>query len=201
MLVKEFAKRFVLSIGAGLAIAIVCPSAEHLARQLPAVDLTGRQVDPLRAADAKAIVLIFIRTDCPISNRYAPEVRRLHNKFALSGVTFWLVYPDPSESVENISQHIREYRYNLNALRDLQHALVRATGVQVTPEAAVYKPGSSGPRMVYRGRIDDRYVALGKTRPAPSTRDLDRVLESILKGEPITVKTTPAIGCFIADLR
>jgi len=194
-------KRNVLLVGAILLVAIVCSAGERPSRQARIADLTGREVDPLRATDAKAIVLLFIRTDCPISNRYAPEVRRLQDKFAPKGVTFWLVYPDPSESVEVISQHIKEYRYSLDALRDTQHALVRTTGVQVTPEAAVFVPERGGPRMVYRGRIDDRYVAFGKERPAPSTHDLERVLDSILKGEPITIKTTLAIGCFISDLR
>ena len=201
MLFKELAKQFVLLVGVSLAITVLCSADEHSSSQLPVVDLTGRQVDPLRATDAKAIVLLFIRTDCPISNRYAPEVRRLHDKFAQSGVTFWLVYADPSESAEIISQHIKEYRYTVDALRDPQHALVRTTGVQVTPEAAVFMPAGNGPRMVYRGRIDDLFVALGKTRTAPTTHDLEAVLESILKGEPITVKTTSAIGCFISDLR
>ena len=30
-------------------------------------------------------VLIFISTDCPISNRYAPEIKRLHDEFAPKG--------------------------------------------------------------------------------------------------------------------
>ena len=200
LLITKLTKRFGLLVGVSLA-TVFCFADAQSSRQLPLVDLAGRQIDPLQNTNAKAIVFLFIRTDCPISNRYAPEVRRLYDKFAPSGVTFWLVYPDPSESVEIIGRHINEYRYSLDALRDPQHAFVKATGVQVTPEAAVFMPGGSGPRMVYRGRIDDRYVALGKTRPAPTTHDLERILESILKGEPITVKTTPATGCFISDLQ
>jgi hypothetical protein len=41
-------------------------------------------------------VLVFVRTDCPISNRYAPELRRLQDRFAPRGMAFWLVYPDPA---------------------------------------------------------------------------------------------------------
>jgi len=201
LLIKKSAKLFILLVAVGLAVNFVCSAEEHSSSQLHVFDLAGRQVDPLQATGAKAIVFLFIRTDCPISNRYAPEVRRLHDRFAPSGVTFWLVYPDASESVKFITKHIREFRYSLDALRDTQHALVTLTGVNVTPEAAVFIPEISGPRMVYRGRIDDSYVTLGKTRPAPSTHDLEQVLDSILKGEPITAKTTPAIGCFISDLR
>jgi hypothetical protein len=55
--------------------------------------------------------------------------------------------------------------------------------------------------MVYRGRIDDRYVDFGKTRPAPTNRDLERVLEAILAGKSLSSETTPAVGCFIPDLK
>jgi hypothetical protein len=70
------------------------------------------------------------------------------------------------------------------------------TGVRVTPEAAVFVSG----QIVYRGRIDNRYVAFGKTRPAPTAHDLEAALETILKGKPVTNATTTAIGCFIPDL-
>jgi hypothetical protein len=183
-----------------LAAVIVCGDGSSSA-QLGVVDLSGRQVEPLGASDARAVVFLFTRTDCPISNRYAPEVRRLYEKFALSGVTFWLVYPDPAESAEAIRRHIEEYQYPADALRDTQHALVEMTGVRVTPEAAVFVPGKAGARMVYRGRIDDRYVAFGTMRPAPTTHDLEQALEAVIEGKPVTSRTTAAIGCFISDLR
>jgi AhpC/TSA family len=183
-------------IAALVLMALVGVSASASA-QSRLLDLNGQEVDPLQAGHAKAIVIIFIRTDCPISNRYAPEVRRLHEKFASVGVAFWLVYPDAGESVEVIRQHLNEYGYRLNALRDPHHALVKMTGVRVTPEAAVFVAG----RLVYRGRIDNRFVAFGKTRPAPTAHDLEEVLDAIRKGRtPATEITTPAVGCFISDL-
>jgi peroxiredoxin len=191
-------KRFSLLAAAILLVAIVVCADEPTAKDLRLPDLDGREVEPLRAKDAKVTVFIFIRTDCPISNRYAPDVRRLHDKFFKSGVRFWLVYPDPSEASESIRNHIKEYEYRSTALRDPEHRLVKMTGAQVTPEAAVFSPSG---KMVYRGRIDDRSVAFGKTRPAPTTHDLEQVLEALLEGHHVTNKITPAIGCFIPELR
>ncbi len=165
------------------------------------LDLSGRRVDPFQGPHAKATVFVFTRTDCPISNRYAPEVRRLYAKFSPRHVTFWLVYLDPSESVGEIRKHLREYQYELPALRDPEHRLVKLTGVQVTPEVAVFVSGQSGEQMVYRGRIDDRYVDFGKSRPAPTTHDLEQVLIAIVAGRPTTPRNTHAVGCFIQDLK
>src|SRR5213080_4435901 len=61
-------------------------------------DLASHSFDPFDAAGAKAIVFLFVSTDCPISNRYAPEIRRVKDKFARAGVRLWLVYADPDTS-------------------------------------------------------------------------------------------------------
>jgi hypothetical protein len=74
------------------------------------------------------------------------------------------------------------------------------TGVRVTPEVAVFVPYTSGARMVYRGRIDDKYVDLGKERPQPTTHDLERVLMAIVEGKHVAPTMTRAVGCFISDL-
>ncbi|HUE70983.1 MAG TPA: redoxin domain-containing protein [Pirellulaceae bacterium] len=158
-------------------------------------------MDPFRDLDAPAIVFLFTRSDCPISNRYAPEVSRLHGQFSPHGVAFWLVYPDPAESGDSIADHLSEYGYGFGALRDPQHALVAMANVRVTPEAAVFVPAKPEFQMVYRGRIDDRFVAFGQRRPAPAVRDLEQVLEAVVRGQPVSPRTTEAIGCFIADLK
>ena len=87
-------------------------------QQVLLFDLEGQQVTPLQETDARVTVFLFTRTDCPISNRYAPEVQRLQAKFRPDNVRFLLIYPDPDESVQAIRKHIKEYGYQLDALRD-----------------------------------------------------------------------------------
>ena len=159
--------------------------------------LAGGSVDPIRDPAAKAVVLLFTRTDCPISNRYAPEVEALYEKYNGAGVRFWLVYVDPRESEDKMRQHTAEYGYRFGALLDRKHELVALTSATVTPEVAVY----SGARMIYRGRIDDRYVSFGKARREPAERDLAEVLQAIGAGHTPSPRTTRAVGCLIEDLK
>lgn len=161
--------------------------------------LAGASVDPLQVpADTRAIVFLFTSTDCPISNRYAPEVRRLAEAFVPKGVVFRLVYPSPSEDAKAIREHMAAYSYIgvAEAVRDPKLSLVKLAGVTVTPEAAVYVGG----RIVYRGRIDDRYVDLGRERPSPTQRDLFDALTAIVAGKSVPHATTQAVGCYISDL-
>ena len=54
--------------------------------------------------------------------------------------------------------------------------------------------------VLYRGRIDDRYIEFGKDRPEPTVRDLERALDAIIAGKPVPVRETRAIGCILSDL-
>jgi hypothetical protein len=160
--------------------------------------LTGTAVDALRApAGTKAIVFLFTSTDCPISNRYAPEVQRVVSEFAGKGVIFRLVYPNPGDEADAIHEHMTAFSYagTMEALRDPAHALVKFTRATVTPEAVVVAAG----RVVYRGRIDDRYVELGLERPAPTQHDLADAVAAVVAGKRVPHATTQAVGCFIAD--
>jgi len=160
----------------------------------------GQMIQPFSRSDAKATVFVFVRMDCPISNRYAPELQRLNEKYRTRGVNFWLVYPGRKVSPTSIQAHLREYAYTLPALRDPEQQLVKLTGVRVTPEVAVYAGAGDQARLVYHGRIDDRVVDFGKARQAASVHDLEETLDSILNGRPVRTSVTRAIGCFIADL-
>jgi len=144
----------------------------------------------------KAAAFVFVSTECPISNRYAPEIRRLVDAFAPKGVVFRLVYPNPADTADAIRHHLTGFDFGgVDPLRDPTQALVRFTGATVTPEAAVVMGG----RVVYRGRIDDRYAALGVDRQTAATHDLEDALSAALAGRPAAHRTTQAVGCFIAD--
>jgi hypothetical protein len=163
--------------------------------RLPGLD--NQLVDPFGAlADAKAVAFLFVSVDCPISNRYSPEIRRLHDRFTARGVSFRLVYPNPAESVEMIRRHLKEYNLPGVALRDPKQELARFVNASITPEAAVFDRQR---KRVYLGRIDDRYVSLGVQRPAATRHDLEDVLADTVEGRRVREATTQAVGCFIAD--
>lgn len=168
------------------------PAATAPALTVPGLD--GAAVSPLApAGDVDATVLLFVMTDCPISNRYAPEVRRLHDEFA-GTVRFWLVYVDTHRPVDELREHHSSFDYPFAGVRDVDGALVALAGATVTPEVVVF---DAAQRMVYRGRIDDRYVSFGVARRAPRTRDLHDRLRRLAAGEALAFSRTRAVGCYI----
>ena len=183
-----------LALGLSVPLAAAAPEARPKVR-LP--DLDNRLVDPFLAGEnASAIVFLFASVDCPISNRYAPVVQRLHATFASQGVAFWLIYPNPSDTPAAIREHVKAFDYPVHALRDPKHELVKQTHVLVTPEAAVFARDRS---LVYHGRIDNRYVSIGVERPSATRQDLSDALTATLSGARVLEAATQAVGCFIAD--
>ena len=144
-----------------------------------------------------ATVLLFVSDDCPIANRYVPEILRLRDAYAGRGVGFWLVHGDPRETVAQIREHAREFHLNIPEVRDPEHYLVKLAQAEVTPSAAVF--GRDG-RLVYHGRIDDRVTDLQRERPTPMRRDLAEALDAVLAGRAAPNAVTPAVGCSIPGL-
>jgi hypothetical protein len=161
-----------------------------------AIDLAGKPFDPFRAAPGKVVVLIFVRTDCPISNRYAPMLQQLGTD-RVDRAAFFLVYPSRKETAEAIRRHLKEFGYTLAAIRDPQHILVKQSAAQITPEAAVFNANG---QLFYHGRIDNLYEDFGHTRKQATTHELADAIEAATAGKSLSAGATPAVGCYISDL-
>lgn len=158
--------------------------------------LDGSEVDPFADHDAVATVLLFVWSECPVSNRYAPEVARICREFAPKGVRFELVYPVDTDTPDVVKAHQDTYAYPCEVLLDPDHELVAFTGATMTPEVAVYDHDRT---LVYRGRIDDLNVDYGKARAKATTHDLEDVLTKLVAGESVAFTSNRPVGCFIPE--
>ena len=184
------------------ALRSLCP-AQQISAAVPfpervrVVDLDGQRTNPFGPDLGKGLVFIFLSVECPISNSYLPECGRLADEFTPKGFAFRLVFPNQDESAEQIRKHLQAYRCSIPALRDLDHNLVKKSKARYTPEVAVFATGHG---LIYHGRIDDRYVELGRTRPAATRHDLREAIEAVLHGKLPDVRATKAVGCYIAGV-
>jgi thiol-disulfide isomerase/thioredoxin len=162
------------------------------------LDITGVERHPLRVeAGDKANALFFVTNECPISNSFAHEIARICADYKSKGIDCALVDVDPALTGDQVRQHAQEYGHgDYPKIVDRRHELVRATGVTVTPEAAVIDRAG---KVVYRGRIDDSYAALGQPRRPAKNADLRNALDAIVAGRPIETAETKALGCYISD--
>jgi Redoxin len=180
--------------GAILAAVFVC-----LARFAPAqsaIDMEGRAVNPFATDAGRIIVLIFLRRDCPVSGRYAPTIQKISKEYS-EDASFFLVYPDKLETPEAIRKSVGEYGYHLPVLRDPDHALVKMSHVQITPEVAVFDRNR---KLIYDGRINDWYIDLNRARPAPTTHELEDAIRAAQTGGSLARNEVRGVGCYISDV-
>jgi hypothetical protein len=175
----------------------VIRSACTLACLLAAVAPAFADQDPFAVpAGTTANVLIFTTIDCPISSRYAPEISRLNDEFRPKGFRFTLVFANAADSEPAIAAHLEKFGYQMPAIRDPEQKVVKRAGATIAPEAVVI--GKSG-EVLYRGRIDDRYVSFGVDRQTPTRHDLREALLDVAGGRGVRVRETQAIGCVLSD--
>ena len=158
-------------------------------------DIDGNQHGLPPSSGQQATVVFFVTHDCPISNRYAPEIERICSEYSPRGVGCLMAYVDPTIGAEEIRQHRQAFGAAQPALRDTSHELVRLAGATITPESAVFDGGG---RLVYRGRVNNFYAALGTPRRQATEHDLRNALDELLEGKPVSKPRTQAVGCFIS---
>lgn len=155
-------------------------------------DSDGTNHTPLARDARKATVLIFLMADCPVANATAPELSRIATEYGARSIRFFGVYA--GETAAEITKHRAEYKLPFPGLLDPKCQLARAAAATRVPEVAVY---SHDGKLVYRGRIDDRAVKLGRMKPAPTRRDLREALDAVLAGKTPSPATTQAVGCYL----
>src|SRR5258708_12085732 len=107
-----------------VALMVLClGSAPLISNTLQsfATDLEGKPFDPFREAQGKVVVMFFVRTDCPISNRYPPAIQHLSARNRGTAV-FFLVYPCKNETRNSTRKHARKSAYTSAPLPPPPHS-------------------------------------------------------------------------------
>ena len=170
--------------------------AARPAQQFSLRDAEGSAHTQAEWSQARAIVLFFVTTDCPLSNGYAPEMNRIDETYTPRGVRFYAVQGDTTIPDQEVRQHAKDYEYRFPVLLDPRMVLAHHTGATVTPETVVLAANGT---VLYLGRIDNRVEDFGKTRVQATEFDLRDALDAVLAGRPVPHPRTRALGCAITN--
>ena len=137
----------------------------------------------------KFTVLMFISTECPVSNGYNERMEKLYETYSKKGVAVVGINANKEEDVKRIAEHAKEHGFKFTILKDVQNKVADLYGAQVTPEAFVIN--ATG-KLVYHGRIDD-----SKNIAKVTSHDLSDALDKLLAGKELTATNSRAFGCSI----
>ena len=152
-------------------------------------DASGREHTLASLKGTKGTVLIFVATQCPVSNAYNARMEKLAQDYRAKGVNVVGINSNFSESAAAVKQHAAENNLSFPILKDAGNQVADRLGARVTPEA--YLLDASG-KLVYRGRIDN-----SRNGDSVTANDLRDALEAVLAGKAVEKAEVNAFGCSI----
>ncbi|MGB5529042.1 MAG: thioredoxin family protein [Ignavibacteriaceae bacterium] len=152
-------------------------------------DYNGKEHSLSDYKDSKAIVLMFIATECPVSNAYNSRMENIYNEYNQKNVAFIGINSNKAESVDRIKEHAIENGLTFTILKDEKNIIADKFEASFTPEVYIL---SSDFNILYHGRIDN-----SRNESEVVSKDLENALNEILAGKEITKKETKAFGCTI----
>jgi peroxiredoxin len=179
----------VFSLGLFLLTSFSYSGEMNKAENFTLKDYNGKSHSLADYKDSKVIVVMFIATQCPVSNDYNGRMAALYKDYSGKGVTFLAINSNKQESVEEITQHSQKNGFQFPVLKDPDNVIADKFNAQVTPEIFVLNPNYE---ILYHGRIDD-----SQRENEIKSSDLRNSLDEILAGKPVSKKETKAFGCTI----
>lgn len=138
---------------------------------------------------------LFLLDDCPICLNYTIDLKQLHNEYG-DQISFIGYFPNFSSKPEKIELFRTKYNIEFPLYTDYYKEQAKKWNAEVTPEAILYNHTTDN--VIYQGRIDNKFVRLGKRRNVVTKHDLKSAIEQTLNKKEVTIATTEAIGCFIS---
>lgn len=158
---------------------------------LPATD--GKSYSLADFAAAKVLVVFFSCNHCPYVTGSDEHTRRTAERFTAKGVRFVAINSNskithPDDDFPGMVARMKEQKFPWVYLHDDSQDVARAFGGLRTPHFFVFDQAR---KLVYTGRGMDnpRQAAQAKSF------DLDRALEEVTSGKPVSVPLTNPVGC------
>jgi thiol-disulfide isomerase/thioredoxin len=161
----------------------------------------GDRVDSIQLQDLKGApaqiapfkgnvtVVMFVSTQCPVSNAYNERMKAVYSDYAARGVKFVFVNSNANEPPDAVEDHAKATGFPFAVYKDLRNVVADRFGAQFTPETFVIDRDGV---LRYHGAIDN------SQNPARITvQGLRSALDEVLSGKPVTTAETRAFGCTI----
>ena len=152
-------------------------------------DADGKQHSLASLKGKSGTLILFVATECPVSNAYNARMQKLADDYRARGVNVIGINSNSTEPAAEVKQHAADNGLTFTILKDPGNKIADSYDAQVTPEA--YLLDASG-KLVYRGRIDN-----SRNGDSISSTELRDAIEAVLAGKPVEKAEVRAFGCSI----
>jgi peroxiredoxin len=141
------------------------------------------------SAGKKATVVIFVATQCPVSNAYNARMAQIASAYASKGVQFVGINSNKQEAGPEVVSHAKENKLTFPILKDPNNKIADQYDAKVTPEVFVVDAKGN---LAFHGPIDD-----SQDVPDIKKQYLRDTLDSLTQGRAVAVTGARAFGCTI----
>ena len=152
-------------------------------------DADGKEHSLASLKGKSGTVIIFIATQCPVSNAYNARMQKLAEEYRAKGVNVVGINSNVKELAPEVKQHAADKGLTFTILKDAGNVVADSLQAQVTPEA--YFLDAAG-KLVYRGRIDN-----SRNGDSITSSELRDAIDATLAGKPVEKTEVKAFGCSI----
>ncbi|MBM3994350.1 MAG: redoxin domain-containing protein [Planctomycetes bacterium] len=203
---EAFDMRFVLSAiaaftfafcTAGFAHAQAEPSQAKLGEKMPNLtfkDEKGKVHRLYELENQKAIAIVFLSFECPVSKSYSEPLSEIAREFGKFGVTIWGLTTNEDETAADVAKAAKQFDLAFPVFKDERLRAAHALHADITPEVFVLDGNFV---LRYRGRIDDMYSERLKKHARINEYNLRQTLAELVTGRPVSKSATRAVGCTI----
>jgi peroxiredoxin len=195
-------KLYTAALVCALALGLAAPAATPAVASDAAAVAIGTTIADFKLPDAdgrehslsslkgeRGTVLIFISTQCPVSNAYDERMEKLSQDLRARGVSVVGINSNVAETPDAIKQHAAAKKLSFTILKDGGNVIADRLDAQVTPEAYFLDAAN---KLVYRGRIDN-----SRNGDSITSQELRDAVEATLAGKPVAKAEAKAFGCSI----
>jgi peroxiredoxin len=177
-------------------------NARTIVADIPAPPIIGSTIGDFTLPDASGAahtlaslkggngaVLIFIATQCPVSNAYNERMEKLAQDYKARGITIIGINANSTEPAAAVKDHAAKNNLTFPILKDNGNKIADTLGATRTPEAYFLDANN---KLLYHGRIDN-----SRDASQVVSSELRDALEATLAGKPVPKATASAFGCSI----
>lgn len=154
----------------------------------------AQDIDHIQTNTDSISLYLFLLDDCPICLNYTVLLNDLYSEYG-PRIGFQGYFPNFSSKQKKIDEFKETYQIEFPLQTDYYKEQANKWKAQVTPEAILYNHTTS--KIIYQGRIDNKFVRLGKRRNVVTEHDLVNAIEQTLESKDVLTPFTEPIGCFI----
>lgn len=161
-------------------------------------DKAGKPRSLYDLKDKKAIVVVFLSFECPVSTSYSSILAELAKSYRGKQVAFVAVNSSDDGDAARLVEQAAEFKLPFLVFKDENFRAADAFKADTVPSVFVLDHNFV---LRYRGRIDDGYYARLKKNGRITRNDLRQAIDEVLAGKPVAEPATKPIGCAIVRER